>query len=397
MNTIRSLGLSWRRQVPVVLQTEVAECGLACLVMVAGYYGAEHALNDLRRRFPVSTRGTSMGALVRLAMRLQLSGRPVKLDLDGLRQLRLPCILHWEFQHFVVLTTVSERGITVHDPASGVRKVSWKAVSDAFTGVALELTPNQAFGHLARDVESVPLRRLLGRITGLRRSVAQIALIALCVEFLSLVSPFFLQITIDQVLSAQDVGLLVVLAVAFGLMMALHQLFSAARSWMIIHLSTLLSVQWRVNVFGHLIQLPITFFERRHVGDIASRFASIEAIQRTLTASFIETLIDGVMVIFTLGMMFLYSWWLPWVSTFFLVCYALARYLALGPMRSATTEQLIHAARQHSHFLETLRGARAFKLFDGTEERRTAWVRLLVAQTNSGLAIEKIGLVTCPL
>ncbi len=137
--------LSLKRQLPVILQTEVAECGLACLAMVAGYYGHAIDLGTLRRRFSVSLKGLSLLDISRIASSLFIASRPVRVEIDDLPRLQVPCILHWELRHYVVLEKVTAKGVYIHDPARGRRLISLKELSDCFTGVALELCPADGF------------------------------------------------------------------------------------------------------------------------------------------------------------------------------------------------------------------------------------------------------------
>jgi ATP-binding cassette subfamily B protein RaxB len=135
------LNVSGGRRLPVIQQTEAAECGLACLAMVASYHGHRIDLNTLRRRYPVSLKGVTLRALIQVANHLHLAGRPLRFELSHLRQLRLPAIVHWDMNHFVVLKAVTGTGIAVHDPALGEKRYSIEEASKHLTGVALELTP----------------------------------------------------------------------------------------------------------------------------------------------------------------------------------------------------------------------------------------------------------------
>ena len=125
----RRLGL--RRHVPVILQTEATECGLACLAMVAVSLGLDTDLPSLRLRFGVSRKGANFESLVRVAAALGLASRPLKLDLHNLRELQLPCILHWDMNHFVVLKSVSARRLVIHDPRVGARTLTARGVRAA--------------------------------------------------------------------------------------------------------------------------------------------------------------------------------------------------------------------------------------------------------------------------
>jgi len=392
MSLLDRLSFGIGNKLPVTLQTEAAECGLACLAMVAGYHGHHIDLASLRGQFPVSLKGVGLGRVIEVAQRLDLGTRALKLDLDHLSQLRVPCILHWNFNHFVVLREVNGKTVTIHDPAQGVRKLTFDDVSDAFTGVALELWP--ASGFKPREaLPTVKLRALLGPVTGLSRSLGQILLLAMALEVFTLASPFFLQWVIDEVIVSADRDLLTVLALGFGLLLLMMQATSAIRAWALMYFGTTLNVQWRANVFTHLLSLPVQYFERRHLGDVVSRFGAVDTIQQTLTTSFLSAVIDGLMTIVTLAMMFIYSWKLGLIALGTMLLYALLRALWYLPLRRATEEQIVHTAKQQSHFLETVRGVKTIKLFNRQNERRSGWLTLLVEQINAGLHVQKLQLL----
>jgi ATP-binding cassette subfamily B protein RaxB len=386
---IDHLAVNLRRKLPVALQTEAAECGLACLSMVSAYYGRRTDLASIRRRFPVSLKGTTLASIIDIANRMELSTRPVRLDLDHLRELRLPCILHWKMNHFVVLKSVGSRAIGVHDPASGERRVSMSEVSDAFTGVALELWPSGGFTP-KDESKPVRLRSLIGPVTGLYRALAQVLLLALVLEVFAIVSPLFMQWVIDHALVSADRDLLTTLALGFGLLVILQQGITTLRSWVIMYFSTTLNVQWYANVFTHLLRLPMPYFDKRHIGDIVSRFRSVDIIQRTLASAFIEAIVDGLMTVLIVVLMFLYSPLLSVIGLGAMSLYGLSRTLWYRPLRSATHEQIVHSAKQESHFLETIRGVRTIKLHQRETERRSGWLSLMVDQINAGLRTQKL-------
>ncbi|QPS44959.1 peptidase domain-containing ABC transporter [Burkholderia humptydooensis] len=392
MSLLENLSFGVGRKLPMILQTESAECGLACLAMVARYHGHQIDLAALRGRFPVSLKGMALGHLIDIAHRLNLGTRPLTLELNNLSQLRTPCILHWNFNHFVVLREVSGNTVTIHDPAQGVRKLLIDQVSRSFTGVALELWPTNDFTPRA-ETRAIKLRTLVGPVTGLPRSLGQILMLAIALEVFTLASPFFLQWVIDEVIVSADRDLLDVLVLGFGLLMLMQRATSGIRTWAIMYFSTTLNLQWRANVFTHLLRLPVGYFERRHLGDVVSRFGAIDAIQQTLTTSFISAVIDGLMTVITLAMMAIYSWKLCAIALGTMLLYALLRACWYLPFRQATEEQIIHAAKQQSHFLETLRGVKTIKLFNRQSDRRSGWLTLLVEQINSGLHVQKLQLL----
>jgi ATP-binding cassette subfamily B protein RaxB len=392
MPTSHLISFGFGPRLPLILQTEAAECGLACLGMVAGYHGFSTDLASLRRQHPISQKGSTLAHLIQIAGRLQLGTRPLKLDLDHLSQLKLPCILHWNFNHFVVLKEVGSKSVTIHDPGFGRRIIPMSEVSKAFTGVALELWPNPEFKPQEQK-QTIKLRSLMGRVTGIGRSFGQILILALALEVFALISPFFLQWVIDNVIVSADRDLLTTLAIGFGLLMLMQQVITGVRSWAIMYMGTTLNLQWRANVFTHLVRLPVQYFEKRHLGDVVSRFGSIDLIQHTLTTSFLEAILDGLMAIITLVMMFIYSPRLAGIAIAAMFLYGVSRWIWYQPLRNATEEQIIHAAKQQSHFLETVRGVKVIKLFQRQDERRATWLTLLADQINADLRTQKLQLL----
>ncbi|XXD78677.1 peptidase domain-containing ABC transporter [Pseudomonas sp. Z5-35] len=391
MNNLNSIALRMGRELPLRLQTEATECGLACLAMLLGYYGHHTKLSDLRGRFHISLKGLTLKQLISIADQLKLGTRPVRLEMRDLTGLKLPCILHWNFNHFVVLKSVRMNHLVLHDPAVGIRHLTFNDASKLFTGVALELWPNADFEkHEAKP--RIKLVNMLGKTSGLYRSLAQILLLAFALEIFSLVSPLLLQWTIDNVLLSEDKDLLKSLMIGFGLLMLIQQTVTAIRSWITLHMNTMVSVQWQSNVFTHLLKLPIQYFARRHLADIVSRFGAATHIQQTLTAAFFSSVLDGIMTFATLALMFMFSPVLASISLCTMVLYIFGRWVWYSPLREATEEQIIHATQQESHFLETIRGIRAIKSFGRNYERRATWLMLLIQQINANLRTQKMQL-----
>jgi ATP-binding cassette subfamily B protein RaxB len=380
----------WRsKRLPILLQTEAAECGLACLCMIAGYWGHEIDVARMRHRFSVSLKGSTLKSIIAMAQGLAFKTRPVKLDMKQLSGLKLPCILHWNLSHFVVLKSLSNGHAVIHDPGVGQRRISLAEFSKHFTGIALELSPTPQF-EKKRDVQVFSLFSLMGRVVGLRRGAGQILLLGLALQVCALIAPFYMQWVVDEALLASDANLLTVLACGFLLLVVLQTAIGAVRSWITTVLATDLNFQWLSNTFSHLIKLPLPYFEKRHAGDIVSRFGSIQTMQRSLTSQFVEGIIDGVLVIATFAMMLLYNPMLAGIACVTVVLYVLVRGAVFRALRNASAEQIIHAAKQQTHFLETVRGIQSVRLFGRNEERQAGWMNALAEQFNADLRIAKL-------
>lgn len=384
MSIWHSLQFGFRRKLHPILQTEAAECGLASLAMIAVYHGHRTDLPAMRRRFSLSLKGATLAQLMQVAASMGFTTRPLRLDMEHLPQLRLPAILHWDLNHFVVLKELRSGKVVIADPAVGEKTLTLAEFSKHFTGVALEVTPAAGFV-VQTDQKPVQLTRMLGRVNGLRGALTKVLAMALTLEVFAIASPFFMQLIVDHALVTGDQDLIVTLSVGFALLLLIQTAVSAMRSWMMIFVSSVLNIQWLGNLFRHLLRLPIPYFEKRHLGDVVSRFGSLTTIQKTLTNSFVEAIVDGVMTIGTLIMMLIYSPRLSAISLGAVVIYGVVRWLWYRPLRDASEESIIHAAKQQSHFLESVRGMQSIRLFNRTEERHSSWINLVVEQMNAEL------------
>lgn len=371
-------------RVPIVLQVEAAECGLACLAMVASHHGHETNLIDLRRRYSASLKGLNLPQLIQAAEGLGMRARPLSVELNSLHALKKPCILHWNFNHFVVLVAVKARRVVVHDPSCGRRELDLAEVSRCFTGIALDLEPGDDF--LPRSSRArLRVRQLTGRLVGLKGALAQVLLLSLALQLLALASPFLVQLVLDQAIVAGDASLLALLGAGFALLLLIQTGLGLVRSWSVATLSERLGLQWKGNVFRHLLRLPLDFFQKRNLGDITSRIGSIDRIRNTLSNSFVEALIDGAMATVIVVVMWLYSPMLAALSMAAAAGYFGLRRLAMKPVRATVEQQLIRGARQHSHLLESLRGMQSLKAGACEPLRLSGYRNHLVATANMDL------------
>lgn len=311
--------------------------------------------------------------------------------MEDLGKLKLPCILHWDLNHFVVLAKVGTTKVTIYDPAIGKRKLSLNEVSKYFTGIALELTTTTEFKQ-QKPPPSISARQLTGPIRGLWRALAQILLLSLALQVFVVLSPFYMQWVVDQVLVSADRDLLVVLGLGFGLVLLLQIAIGLFRSWSVIYLSSRLGLQWMGNVFAHLLKLPLEYFEKRHLGDLTSRMSSVQSIQKTLTTSFVEAIIDGLMTLVTLGLMLVYSWKLALVTLVAVVLYMVIRAVSYWPVRDCTEQQLVVGAKQQTHLLESLRGIQSLKVACEESLRRSTYENLLNDTVNQEVRLARMSL-----
>lgn len=389
---MRTLQLGLGRRLPVILQAEAAECGMACLAMIMGYYGHLVDLGTLRRRQLISLKGSTMRDLIVLASAMGLATRALRLEMQDLPRLRRPCVLHWGLNHFVVLDKIGKNSITIHDPARGRRTVPFDEVSREFTGVALEAVPSASFTK-KDERNSLRLWHLFGNLSGLTSSLVQIILLSLGIELVALLLPIGAQIVVDEVIIAHDQDLLLVVALGLGLLIVVQLALAFARTWAIMLTGATISLQWSASLLDHLTRLPLDYFEKRHVGDIISRFGSLSTIQKALTTDLIQAVMDGIMSIGMLIMLFVYGGWLGAIAVVTSAIDALIRIMAIESYQDATDEAIINEARMQTHFIETIRGISSVKLLGLRDNRRSAWINHFVDTLNARLRLQRMDMV----
>lgn len=362
----------WAAKMRPMLQSEAAECGLTCLAMIAAHHGHRVNVGGLRRRFPGSMKGATIAELITVASELELAPRALRLDLEELPKLQLPAILHWDLNHFVVLEAVTRHKAVILDPASGRRTLSFRTVSRHFTGVALELTPSADFEPIDARV-TTRLSDLWSRLGNYRGAMAQVFTLSLLLQLTTLVMPFFMQLTIDEAVGQSDTNLLGLLLLGFGMVYILNAIIQGLRSWVVLTLGQSISFQLGGNVIRHLLRLPMSYFESRHVGDLMSRFGSTQPIQSLLTTGIVNAVIDAVLALTTLIVMAFLSvklMLLVGVTTLFYILFRLAIYPAL---RRRTEEEIVARANEETFLMESIRAIRAIKLHVHEAMRENGW------------------------
>lgn len=361
-----------RRRIPVVLQSESSECGIACLAAVLKYFGHETDLNSVRSSVGSSVRGVTLAQLMSIAGGYGLAARVLRLEPEGLGSLKTPCILHWNMNHFVLLERVRGKTVVIVDPAVGRRTLALDKVSESFTGIALELRPKDGFS-VKKEERRLTLGTFFKNVDNLLPSLAKLLALSLALQVFALLAPFFSQLVIDQVIESRDTNLLLLLTVSFGAIAIISVLVSAIRSFFVMHFGVRLQLEWAAQLFSHLIRLPLSYFEKRHIGDVLSRFRSLQPIQQLVTTTIVEAIMDGAMALTTLAVMLLYSPSLTAVSLIALAIYSVIRAIFYTQQRELAQEQLVASAKENSHFLETLRGMIAIKGFSREDVRLMSW------------------------
>ena len=380
---------------PLILQSEVAECGLASIAMIASYHGHILDMAAMRKRYSASLKGMDLQHIIDLCDSLGLASRALQCSIDEVHKLQTPCVLHWDMNHFLVLTNVSGKGnsakYSINDPAVGKRTLTTAEFSKHFTGICLELTTTSKF-EIKEEQAKMKFTQLWSSMSGLKSGLIKLIGLSLVLQLFALMSPYYMQWVVDKVLISFDEPLLTVLAIGFALIAVISVVTDAVRSWLILRLSSVLNMQMGVNLLSHLLRLPMNFFESRHVGDIVSRFGSLAEIRERITTGFVETFVDGMMAITVLIMMLLYSIKLTAVVLGAISLYTLVRLALYRPLHQATEELIQNSAKEQSNFLENIRGMQAIKLFGNEPLRQGIWQNRYAEVINSEIRLGRLNI-----
>lgn len=370
-----------RRKVPLLRQAETSECGLVCLAMIAAYHGSHRDLAAFRS-LREGSRGMTLADVIDTAKRLRLAARPLRLGVPDLKRLRLPAVLHWRMQHFVVLVSCGRRHCVVHDPAAGRRKVTPSELDASFTGIALELWPATGF-RPCKERKTLSFADFAGSFRHLYRYLGLMFCLLMSTQLLALAPPVATQILVDELLLGQDRDWLYRALAGLALIMLTSILLEALRRWTGLFSGTRLAIDSAAGIMTRFFSLPAGFFHRRHTGDLLSRLESLEPLREALTDHVVNSIVHGSVLLTTLAIMVLYSGALTAVSVAGFSLSILIVVLILPQARRHREQAVRHLAAQDDSLVESIRACDTVKALGLEQSRLAHWHKHFSDATNA--------------
>ena len=359
-----------RVRVPEILQLEAVECGAASLVMVLAHFGRWLTLEQARIDTGVSRDGSKASNILIAARGYGMTAKGFRKEVAGLADLPMPLIIHWNFNHFVVLNGIDGDRAYLADPASGERIVSMEEFGQAFTGIALSLVPGPAF--VTGGERPRPLRSIARRLAGIERSLVLIALLAVLLVVPALAIPAFAKVFVDGVLVGGQGGWLKPLVIGMLLTAVLRAALVIVQQRLLIRVQNRLAVAGAARFMWHMLRLPIPFFTQRHPGDIATRFAANDRLAAILSGDLSQAMLD-VATTLLLGLaMLLYDPLLGGIAVASLLPNLLLLRLVSERQRRSSQQQGAEASKLHAAsvgVIETIETIKASGLEDAAFER----------------------------
>lgn len=363
------------KAVPVILQGEMSECGMASIAMIASYHGHAISLRQMRQRCTVARDGMSLFQIIKVSETLGFACRPLKVALDGLRQVRAPSILFWNKMHFVVLEAVDARGLHIVDPALGRRFYTWEEALPLFSGVALELVPGLQFTlqRKGRARQALGFTAVLSANPWLLRYLIPMGLLAIVMYMGAIAAPKLFSLTIDEVVAKNDEDFLYLLLYVFGAIFLFKTTASWLRTWLDTQLRIALSQDLGTGVVAWLLRLPVGYFERRAPGDILRRTQATDRAYTQFTAGWMDMSIDAVFGVAFLCLMALINLPLAGLSLVLCLLFFVFRLLTL-PVMERTHKAAIEAeTARNVSLLGTVSAIESMKLYHYEAAKLAHW------------------------
>jgi ATP-binding cassette subfamily B protein RaxB len=368
------------------MQGEISECGLACLAMIAAAWGLKADLAALRSRLASTPRGISLRMLANLAATVGLAARPVRIGLQRLGELKMPALLHWNMDHFVVLERVRGSVAWIVDPAQGRRRVSLDSISPNFTGIAVEFTPTDGFQpgmlRLSRS-----FRRAWVEDRGLQASAFRALWLTLVLQLTIVALPFAYRSVIDRAGRGISDPRLVWIAAGIALMILVQAGSAWTRGQVITRLGNIFVHRVSTHIVARLFSLPVAFFQRQMLGDVLSRVRSVDAIRRFLTDQAAPLVIDLAVGLVTAALMIGFSPHLAAIVVAGLSIEIALRFSGMRKQRELTENLLEAESKELSQLLESMRAIQTIKLAAREAQRFAGWENELVRVLNAGTRV----------
>ncbi len=379
-----------KHNLPLITHQNESETALACLTMVASYYDENVDFNKVKQVFNSSFSGCELTGIIKSSEEIALSCRVLKINNDEITHVKTPCIIQLTSSRFVVVKKVRKKQIEVHDPLLGAYQLSVEQALNDMTGVVLEFSATTVFDEEEDKEKKLKISDFWSKIDGLRRSLILIFSLSLLLQIFLLVSPYYIQLVVDDVILTSDNSLLSILAMGFLFVVLFEVTTTTLRSLALTQLGNQLNDQLGVNLYHHLLRLPLQYFESRHMGDIVSRFGSLQPIMRLVTHGIIEAIMDGIMAIVTIIIIFFYSPLLSAIVVTSVLAYGVARVLMYKPEKKLVKEEIEARANESSNFMESIRGIQTIKLFSSEQNRGSLWHNFHTLAVNKNIKLANV-------
>jgi ATP-binding cassette subfamily B protein RaxB len=386
-----------RKKFKAITQDEFTECGLASLSMCFNYHYMKINLINLRTKYPVSSDGLTMYNLIDICEEEGFIANLYEAEAKELNQIQLPCVLHWDLNHFVVLKEIKRNKYIIADPAIGEIEYSFSELENNFTGYALEITPDFESNYSANVKKwdnnknnELSLNYFFKNSKYFHSSILYTFSIMLVIQILSMGFPILMQIVIDEFIVVNSTNNLIYFGAA-GLSLIFFRFYaSILKTWTVIYIGYKWHEHFSQHFFKKILRIPMSYFNARGSSDVFFRFSSLHKLKDALTNTIVEGLIDSFMIIFTIFAMYFYSSQLTLIVVSLLLLFLVIRHVLYKKEKIHTKKETLSSIKENHYFLETIRSMESVKSYAVGNERYNAWKKCYSNVTNQSISISKI-------
>jgi len=374
---------------------EATECGAAALGIVLAHFGSHVPAERLREDCGVSRDGSKANNMIRAGRRYGLVCKGFKTGPAKLRELPMPCILHWNFNHFLVLEGFHKGKVYLNDPATGPRIVTEEELDHAFTGVVLTFETGPEYTPLGDKPSLLP--SMAQRLQGSHKGLLFVLLVGLALVIPGLLIPVFTRVFVDEVLVAGHETWLRPLLLGMGITALARGVLVWLQTRYLLRLSMKLAISMSGQFLWHVLRLPVPFFEARHAGDIANRVQINDRLAGLLSSTLTRTVLDLILAVFYFGLMLFYDWLLAFV----VVAVAAVNIVVIRTMSRTRADQSLQVQQEHGKLMGIAMGGiqmiESMKASGGEDDFFSKWsgqhAKVMNAEQKMAVSSQIIGSV----
>ena len=382
-----------KKHLPLIFQTERTDCALSCIAMIANFHGISLSLSQLKSNYPQYKGGMNLNDVYDILSSTGLNVRVLSVDNDELGKVKLPCILHWDCDHFVVLRKIKRDKFIVHDPERGMLTLGYVKFFEHFSGIIVESIPrlvipdlsstNLLSGKEKKYSVSNNLSFFISLLRQCQSPVFFILILLFIIEFINICLPQVTQLIIDDVIVNSDMHLLIVATLGYFFLSLIQIVVTSAKDVIFIWISAHLGYQLPLSFYNKLMALPVSFFNSIMLGDLISRFDSVDFIKNTTTTQLLTTVLDSIMMSASFIMLMIYDKSLALIVMLMLFLYALTKLFSYKIYKYCNVSTLKSKARQNGAVIESVKNHQLLKLYSECRGVRGNFSQSLVDVVNN--------------
>ncbi len=375
---------------PFVKQHDQMTCGTTCIMMIAKYYGKYFPSSRLRELAHVDRSGASMANLASAAEQLGFSTRGLKLTYEDLMSVQLPCIVHWQGYHYIVVYRIDKRHIWISDPALGLRKYKKDYFIENWNGITLTLEPTLAFEKQEEGRSS--LKNFMQFILPYKMILFEIFIASLILNVFGLATPIFTQNIVDKVLIHRNISMLNIMLVGMLIVLVFRVLTIIIRQYLIIHTSMKIDLTMLVFFYKHLLSLPLNYFKVRKIGDFITRFGENMKIRNFLTNTALTIVLDTILIVVYLSLMFYYNTQMTLLVLLFIPIFIVVTMIFTPILKKLNIDSFTARAESESHLIESINAIDTVKAMNIEYPTRWKWEDKFIKSLNIDFKLYNTGM-----